>query len=56
MMAAMQDNGFGACSNTQACTLACPKEIAFENITMLNREFMRASIKSRPEADEQGVG
>ena len=56
MMAAMQENGFGSCSNTQACSAACPKEIAFENITMLNREYVRASIRSRPESKEQGVG
>ena len=56
MMGVMNDLGFGACSNTGACSLACPKEIAFENITMMNREFMRASLRQRPQVDEGGVG
>ena len=47
MMRTMEDAGFGNCSNTGACSLACPKEISFENIVRINREFMRASIKER---------
>jgi succinate dehydrogenase / fumarate reductase iron-sulfur subunit len=47
MMKTMEDAGFGNCSNTGACSLACPKEISFENIVRMNREFMGASIKRR---------
>ena len=47
MMQTMEDAGFGNCSNTGACSLACPKEISFENIADLNQEFLRASIKER---------
>ncbi len=47
MMKTMQEAGFGNCSNTGACSLACPKEITFENIVRMNREFTRASVKSR---------
>lgn len=47
MMQVMEDAGFGNCSNTGACSLACPKEISFENIVSLNREFLKASIKNR---------
>lgn len=46
MMQAMEDAGFGNCSNTGACSLACPKEISFENIARLNSEYMKASIKA----------
>ncbi len=45
MMGAMEEAGFGNCSNTGACSLACPKEIKFENIARMNREFLNASIK-----------
>jgi len=38
------EEGFGACSNTQACEAACPKEIKLENITRLNRELSRAAV------------
>jgi succinate dehydrogenase / fumarate reductase iron-sulfur subunit len=47
MMKVMEDAGFGNCSNTGACSLACPKEISFENIVRMNREFLKASIKAR---------
>lgn len=47
MMKTMEESGFGNCSNTGACSLACPKEISFENIVVLNREFAKASIKDR---------
>lgn len=45
MMQAMEEAGFGNCSNTGACSLACPKEIGFENIVRMNREFVRAAAK-----------
>jgi succinate dehydrogenase / fumarate reductase iron-sulfur subunit len=47
MMKTMEDAGFGNCSNTGACSLACPKEIPFESIVLMNREFAKASIKDR---------
>jgi succinate dehydrogenase / fumarate reductase iron-sulfur subunit len=47
MMKTMEDLGFGNCSNTGACSLACPKEIPFESIVIMNREFAKASIKDR---------
>jgi succinate dehydrogenase / fumarate reductase, iron-sulfur subunit len=47
MMQTMEDAGFGNCSNTGACSLACPKEISFENIVRMNREFAVASVKRR---------
>ncbi len=49
MMQTMEDLGFGNCSNTGACSLSCPKGISFENITRMNREFLKAAIFSRPE-------
>lgn len=45
MMRRMEELGFGNCSNTGACSLACPKEIPFENIVRMNREFLVASAK-----------
>ncbi len=47
MMKTMEEAGFGNCSNTGACSLACPKEIKFENIVLMNREYLAASVKSR---------
>jgi len=42
MVAQMDKEGFGACTNTGACEAVCPKEISIENIARLNREYMLA--------------
>jgi len=47
MVAAMDAEGFGACTNTQACSAVCPKEISQENIARMNRDFAKYSAKSR---------
>ncbi len=44
MVAQMDAEGFGACSNTGSCSAACPKEISLETIARLNREFSLASL------------
>lgn len=47
MVAQMDAEGFGGCTNTGACSAACPVEISLENIARMNREFLSASIKHR---------
>jgi succinate dehydrogenase / fumarate reductase iron-sulfur subunit len=44
MIAQMDAEGFGACSNTYACEAECPKQISVEHIARLNREFLRAKV------------
>ncbi|MBK9508855.1 MAG: succinate dehydrogenase/fumarate reductase iron-sulfur subunit [Cytophagaceae bacterium] len=44
MVAQMDAEGFGACTNTGACAAECPKEISLDNIARLNREFLSASV------------
>ncbi len=44
MVAQMDKEGFGACTNTGACEAECPKQISITHIARLNREFIRASI------------
>ncbi|MDA9107393.1 MAG: succinate dehydrogenase / fumarate reductase iron-sulfur subunit [Bacteriovoracaceae bacterium] len=46
MVKQMDDEGFGNCTNTGACEVECPKGISLENIARLNREFIKAKIKS----------
>ncbi|MBL6445302.1 succinate dehydrogenase/fumarate reductase iron-sulfur subunit [Fulvivirga sp. 29W222] len=46
MVAQMDEEGFGACSNTGACSAECPKEISLENIARLNREYLKAKSSS----------
>ncbi|MGI9160696.1 MAG: succinate dehydrogenase/fumarate reductase iron-sulfur subunit [Saprospiraceae bacterium] len=42
MVAQMDKEGFGKCSNVTACEAECPKEISVENIARMNREYMAA--------------
>ncbi len=44
MVAQMDAEGFGNCTNTGACEVECPKGISIENIARLNREFLKASL------------
>lgn len=43
MVAQMDKEGFGNCSNEYECEAACPKEISVANITRMNREFLHAT-------------
>jgi succinate dehydrogenase / fumarate reductase iron-sulfur subunit len=46
MVAQMDAEGFGACTNTGACSAECPKEISLTNIARLNREYLFAKLTS----------
>ena len=44
MIAQMDEEGFGGCSNTYACEAECPKQISVVHIARLNREYLRAKL------------
>lgn len=44
MIAQMDAEGFGACTNTGACEAECPKGISLTNIARLNRDFIAAKF------------
>ncbi|MBI1317152.1 succinate dehydrogenase/fumarate reductase iron-sulfur subunit [bacterium] len=44
MVAQMDAEGFGSCTNTGACEVECPKGISLENIARMNREYLRAAV------------
>lgn len=46
MVAKMDEEGFGFCSNIGACEVECPKEISTENIARMNRDYLKASLIS----------
>lgn len=46
MVAQMDKEGFGACTNTGACEATCPKEISLSNIARLNHEYLVSAITS----------
>tara|TARA_Y100000748_G_C15492100_1_gene486882 strand:- start:1201 stop:1953 length:753 start_codon:yes stop_codon:yes gene_type:complete len=45
MLNQMEDEGFGHCTNTGSCEAECPKEISVDNISKLNREYLRSLFK-----------
>jgi succinate dehydrogenase / fumarate reductase iron-sulfur subunit len=47
MVAQMDAEGFGACTNTYECVAACPAGVTFDVITTLRREYARAVVKAR---------
>jgi succinate dehydrogenase / fumarate reductase iron-sulfur subunit len=46
MVAQMDAEGFGSCTNTYACEAECPKGIKVANIARMNREYLGAMMTS----------
>jgi succinate dehydrogenase / fumarate reductase, iron-sulfur subunit len=46
MVAQMDKEGFGNCTNTYACEAECPKGISVSNIARLNREYIGAGFST----------
>lgn len=44
MVAQMDKEGFGACSNTYACEAECLKHVSVSHIARLNRELLLAKL------------
>ena len=54
MVAAMDAEQFGSCTNHGECEAACPKEIPLETIARMNRDYVRASVLNRPKSSTGG--
>lgn len=46
MVAKMDEEGFGNCTNIGSCEAACPKGISLDNIARMNRLYLKALLKS----------
>jgi succinate dehydrogenase / fumarate reductase iron-sulfur subunit len=46
MVAQMDAEGFGACTNTGACSAECPKQISLTHIARMNRDYLAAELAS----------
>ena len=46
MVAAMDEAGFGSCTNQYECSAVCPKQITHDFIAKLNRDFFMATVRS----------
>ncbi len=49
MVAAMDREAFGSCTNHGECEAVCPKSIPLEFIAQLNRDFLAAVVRPRRE-------
>jgi len=54
MVDQMDMEQFGHCTNTAECTEACPKEIGQDTIARMNRDYVKARLKERPERARAG--
>jgi succinate dehydrogenase / fumarate reductase iron-sulfur subunit len=51
MVAQMDTEGFGGCTNIGECTAACPKEIGLHFISRLNRDLLGATLRGGSTVD-----
>jgi succinate dehydrogenase / fumarate reductase iron-sulfur subunit len=56
MVAQMDAEGFGNCTNQYECEAVCPKEISVQFIAQMNRDYLRANLASEDEKVQAGVG
>ena len=56
MVAQMDAEGFGACTNHFECEAACPKEISATFIAEMNRDFGRTLFRKPPKTSGAGTG
>jgi succinate dehydrogenase / fumarate reductase iron-sulfur subunit len=56
MVAQMDAEGFGNCTNYYECEAACPKEISVRFIARMNRDYLWASTKGAEEKNGGGAG
>lgn len=56
MVAAMNAELFGSCTNIGECEAVCPKRIPIEFIARMNRDYISAAFAVRPLKTEVGAG
>ena len=56
MVAQMDEEGFGNCTNTGACEAECPKEIKMTNISRMNNDYFSAKLFREEGAHEHASG
>jgi succinate dehydrogenase / fumarate reductase iron-sulfur subunit len=56
MVAQMDEEGFGNCTNHGECEAVCPAKISTDFISRLNRDLFGASVSQAPERAVAGAG
>lgn len=47
MVAQMEAETFGSCTNHRECEAVCPKEISIDYIARMNKDFLRSKLRGR---------
>jgi succinate dehydrogenase / fumarate reductase iron-sulfur subunit len=55
MLAQLQEEAFGACTNYGECEAVCPKNIKLSNIARMNRDYLTAALGYRGNAAPGGA-
>jgi len=53
MVAQMDAEGFGSCTNHGECEKACPKAISIDWIARMNRDLLKAMVASKDDVEER---
>ena len=53
MVARMEQEGFGSCTNIGECEAACPKGISLDFIARMNRDYIRANFRQGSKASRK---
>jgi succinate dehydrogenase / fumarate reductase iron-sulfur subunit len=56
MVAQLEAEVFGSCTNYGECEAVCPKGIPITFIARLNRDWLRSAFRAEPEAGGGGAG
>jgi succinate dehydrogenase / fumarate reductase iron-sulfur subunit len=56
MVARMDAEGFGSCTNHEECEAACPKGVSTLFIARMNRDFLQAQLEDGRRAAQVGEG
>jgi succinate dehydrogenase / fumarate reductase iron-sulfur subunit len=51
MVATMEEQGFGSCTNYGECEAACPKGVSLQFIARMNRDLIRSSFRRKRGAE-----
>ena len=54
MVAQLEDEAFGACSNHGECEAVCPKGISIDFIAVMNKDWIHASVRAKRESKAGG--
>jgi succinate dehydrogenase / fumarate reductase iron-sulfur subunit len=55
MISQMDEEGFGNCTTTGACSASCPKGISLSNIALMNRELLKATLNKKKTVEGDGI-